>query len=70
MDGAEGAEDGELEETPEVSKLMEIKDFNIKNNDEEPSNSSSFVIYKSDLDYNYGYIVQYSSLIQEQLIEE
>lgn len=52
------------------AKLMEIKDFNTKNNEEEPSNSCSFVIYKSDLDYNYGYIVQYSSLIQEQLIEE
>ena len=53
----------------EPARLMNIKDINTAANNTEPSNASSFVIYRSDLEHNYGYIVQYSTMIQEQLIE-
>lgn len=53
----------------EPARLMKIKDINTATNTAEPSNSSSFVIYRSDMEYNYGYIVQYSTMIQEQNLE-
>jgi hypothetical protein len=54
----------------EPARLMNIKDINTAVNKAEPANASSFVIYRSDLEHNYGYIVQYSTMIQEQLIED
>jgi hypothetical protein len=51
------------------ARLMKIKDINTEANKAEPSNASSFVVYRSDLEHNYGYIVQYSTIIQEQVLE-
>lgn len=48
------------------ARLMKIKDINTEANKAEPSNATSFVVYRSDLEHNYGYIVQYSTMIQEQ----
>ena len=53
----------------EPARLMKIKDINTSINTTEPSNASSFVIYRSDLEHNYGYVVQYSTMIQEQTLE-
>ena len=53
----------------QISSLMKIKDINTEANKAEPSNASSFVVYSSDLEHNYGYIVQYSTIIQEQVLE-
>ena len=53
----------------EPARLMKIKDINTSINTAEPANASSFVIYRSDLEHNYGYLVQYSTMIQEQQLE-
>ena len=53
----------------EPARLMKIKDINTSINKAEPANASSFVIYRSDLEHNYGYLVQYSTMIQEQQLE-
>lgn len=53
----------------EPARLMKIKDINTSANNAEPSNASSFVIYRSDLEHNYGYVLQYSTMIQEQNLE-
>ena len=57
------------ESLKEPARLMSVKDINTAANKVEPANASSFVIYRSDLEHNYGYLVQYSTMIQEQLIE-
>lgn len=54
----------------ENTRLMSIKKINNELNENEPSNNSSFVIYRSDFEHNYGYFIQRSSFIQEQALDD